>query len=175
MPAPHARETDARGYELQFSTNYLGHFQLTRCLLPALQAAHGARVVNVSSEAQRFGVIRWGDVNFAEGYDPHAAYAQSKTAMVLFAVELDRRFASEGIHAFSVHPGVIVGTKLNSSAGEEVLRAMGLIDEAGQPIIRPYLGTKTPEQAASTIVLRPPALSWRIPAAFTSRTTTFPR
>lgn len=72
--------------------------------------------------------------------------------MVLFAVELDRRFASEGIRAFSVHPGVIVGTKLNSSAGDEALRAMGLIDEAGQPIIRPHLGTKTPAQGASTIV-----------------------
>lgn len=67
IPAPHARETDARGYELQFSTNYLGHFQLTRCLLPALRAAHNARVVNVSSGAQRFGVIRWDDVNFTEG------------------------------------------------------------------------------------------------------------
>ena len=48
---------DARGYETQFATNHLGHFQLTRALLPALRAAHGARVVNVTSGAHRFGKI----------------------------------------------------------------------------------------------------------------------
>ena len=52
-------ERDARGYETQFATNHLGHFQLTLALLPALRAAHGARVVNVSSGAHRFGRIRW--------------------------------------------------------------------------------------------------------------------
>lgn len=151
IPAPPSRETDARGHELQFATNYLGHFQLTRLLLPALIAADGARVVNVSSGAQRFGVIRWDDPAFTQGYDPNAAYAQSKKAMVQFAVELDRRYASYGIRAFSAHPGVVVGTALNSSAGEDALRAMGLIDEAGKPIIKPAWGTKTPEQGAGTI------------------------
>ena len=128
-------ERDARGYETQFATNHLGHFQLTRALLPALCAAHGARVVSVSSGAQRFGRIRWNDPNFIEGYDGRAAYAQSKTANVLFAVGLDRRWAADGVRGYSVHPGVVVGTKLNSSAGDEALKRMGLIDEAGQPII----------------------------------------
>ncbi len=62
-------ERDARGYETQFATNHLGHFQLTLALLPALRRAHGARVVNVSSGAQRFGRIRWDDPNFTTGYD----------------------------------------------------------------------------------------------------------
>ena len=145
-------ERDARGYETQFATNHLGHFQLTLGLLPALRAAHGARVVNVSSGAQRFADIRWDDPNFHTGYNSRAAYAQSKTANVLFAVELDRRFADEGIRAYAVHPGVVVGTKLNGSAGADALRTMGLIDGDGNPIIDPEVGTKTPQQGASTSV-----------------------
>ena len=145
-------ERDARAYETQFATNHLGHFQLTLGLLPALRAAHGARVVNVSSGAQRFADIRWDDPNFKTGYNSRAAYAQSKTANVLFAVELDRRFANEGIRAYAVHPGVVVGTKLNSSAGTDALRIMGLIDASGNAIIDPAVGKKTPQQGASTIV-----------------------
>ena len=152
LPAPPERVVDARGYEAQFATNHLGHFQLTLALLPALRAAHGARVVNVSSGAQRFADIRWEDPHFTTGYQPRAAYAQSKLANVLFAVELDRRWAGDSIRGYAVHPGVVVGTALNSSAGKDALKAMGLIDEAGQPIIDPARGKKTPQQGASTIV-----------------------
>jgi NAD(P)-dependent dehydrogenase (short-subunit alcohol dehydrogenase family) len=151
-PPPKTVERDARGYEVQFAASHLGHFQLTLGLLPALRAAHGARVVNVSSGAQRFGQIRWDDPHFSTDYDPRVAYAQSKKANVLFAVELDRRFAKDGIRAYAVHPGVVVGTALNSSAGPEALRAMGLIDEAGEPIIDPARGKKTIPQGASTTV-----------------------
>ena len=143
---------DARGYETQFATNHLGHFQLTRALLPALRVAGGARVVTVTSGAHRFSAIRWEDPNFTTGHDRRAAYAQSKAANVLFTVELDHRYAPDGIRAYAVHPGVVVGTKLNASAGEEALRAMGLIDGSGRPIIDPPAGKKTPQQGASTIV-----------------------
>src|SRR5918999_3009994 len=64
---------DARGYERQFATNHLGHFQLTLGLLPALRAAHGARVVNVSSGGHRVSDIRWDDPQFTTGYDPIVA------------------------------------------------------------------------------------------------------
>ncbi len=150
--APKEIVRDARGYEIQFATSHLGHFQLTLGLLPALRAAHGARVVNVSSGAQRFGQIRWDDVNFATGYNSSQAYAQAKKANVLFAVELDRRWSSDGVRGYAVHPGVVVGTALNGSAGPPALRAMGLIDEAGAPIIDPVAGKKTVPQGASTIV-----------------------
>ena len=152
LPAPAELVRDARGYEAQFATNHLGHFQLTLGLLPALRAAHGARVVNVSSGAQRFAEIRWDDLHFATGYNPHLAYGQSKKANVLFAVELDNRWAKNGIRGYAVHPGVVVGTTLNSSAGVEGLRAMGLIDESGRPNIDPQRGKKTLQQGASTIV-----------------------
>ena len=150
--APKEVARDSRGNELQFSTSHLGHFQLTLGLLPALRAAHGARVVNVSSGAQRFGQIRWDDVSFTKDYDSSQAYAQAKKANVLFAVELDRRYCKEGIRAYAVHPGVVVGTPLNSAAGPAALRAMGLIDEAGDAIIDPERGKKTIPQGASTIV-----------------------
>ena len=87
-----------------------------------MRAAQGARVVVVSSGARRFGRIRWDDPNFTEGYDSRASYAQSKLANVLFAAEVDRRWAADGIRGYAVHPGVAVGTKLNSSAGDEALR-----------------------------------------------------
>lgn len=152
LPGPAERVVDARGYESQFSTNYLGHFQLSLELFTALRDAHGARIVNVSSGAQRFAEIRWDDPNFTTGYNRDLAYAQSKRAVVLLAVELDRRWAEFGIRAYSVHPGVIVGTPLNSAVGEEALRAMGLVGEDGQPIIDPEHGKKNIQQGASTIV-----------------------
>jgi NAD(P)-dependent dehydrogenase (short-subunit alcohol dehydrogenase family) len=154
--APAERVLDARGYEAQFATNHLGHFQLTLGLLPALRAAHGARVVNTTSGATRICDIRWDDPHFATGYDGHLAYAQSKTANVLFAVELDRRWAEDGIHGYAAHPGIIVGTNLGSSMPADQVQAMqlavGLVDESGRPIIDPKSGKKTPQQGAATIV-----------------------
>ncbi|MGI5149856.1 SDR family NAD(P)-dependent oxidoreductase [Plantactinospora sp. CA-294935] len=150
---------DARGYESQFATNHLGHFQLTLGLLPALRAAHGARVVNVTSGGHRLSDIRWDDPHFATGYDGMLAYGQSKTANVLFAVELDRRWADDGIRGYAVHPGIVVSTGLGPSRAEDgpsvtedQLRAMGLVDESGLPIIDPDRGQKTPQQGASTSV-----------------------
>lgn len=154
-PTPSPELTlDARGYEIQLATSHLGHFQLTLALLPALRAAHGARVVNLSSGAQRFGALRWDDLHFAKGgYNAHVAYAQAKLANVLFTVELDRRFAKEGIRAFAVHPGVIVDPQIVGTPRFESLRAQGLLDDAGTPIIDPERGKKTVQQGASTIVL----------------------
>ena len=150
---------DARGYESQFATNHLGHFQLSLGLLPALRAARGARVVNVTSGGHRISDIRWDDPHFTTGYEPMLGYGQSKTANVLFAVELDRRWAADGIRGYAVHPGVILGTDLGPSRAEDGLavtedqrRAMGLVDDSGRPIIDPDRGTKTPQQGASTSV-----------------------
>ena len=71
---------------------------------------------------------------------------------MLFTVELDRRYARDGIQDYAVHPGV-VGTKPNASAGGEALRLMGLIDVAGQPIIDPVAVRKTPQRGAGAIVI----------------------
>lgn len=153
---------DARGYESHFALNHLGHFQLTLGLLPALRAAHGARVVNVSSGAQRITDIRWDDPHFTTGYHPMLAYGQSKAANVLFAVELDRRWAGAGIRGYAVHPGIVFGTNLGPllAEGEDrtpwlsdaELRAMGIIDASGQPVRDPDRELKTPQQGAATSV-----------------------
>ncbi|KAI7257675.1 hypothetical protein KC345_g10735 [Hortaea werneckii] len=106
MAAPLAR--DARGYESQFATNHLGHFQLTARLLPALKRAGDARIVSVTSRAHRLGGVDLKDPNFEHReYDKWKSYAQSKTANVLFAVALDEKFKGYGIRAFAVHPGLI--------------------------------------------------------------------
>lgn len=144
---------DARGYESHFATNHLGHFQLTRALLPALRSAGGARVVGLSSWGHHLSDIRWEDLHFDEGpYDGMVGYGQSKTANVLFAVEFDRRFADDGIHAYALHPGGIVGTNLAPWLTEDNWRAMGLVDDAGQPIIDPERDMKSPQQGVSTTV-----------------------
>jgi NAD(P)-dependent dehydrogenase (short-subunit alcohol dehydrogenase family) len=143
---------DARGYESQFATNHLGHFQLTLRLLPALRAAHGARVVNVSSGGHMLSDIRWDDPHFTTGYDGMLGYGQSKTANVLFAVELDRRWAADGIRGYALHPGIAFGTNLGPSITTEELQAMGVLDANGEPIIDPDRELKTPQQGASTIV-----------------------
>lgn len=150
LKAPAEVVRDARGYEGQFATGHLGHFQLTLALLPALRAAGAARVVTVSSGAHRLGEIRWDDVNFTSDYTPNAGYAQTKKANVLFAVDLDRRYRSDDIRGYAVHPGVVVAG--DSAFSQEALRRMGLIDGSGQPIIDPAAGKKTPEQGAATIV-----------------------
>jgi NAD(P)-dependent dehydrogenase (short-subunit alcohol dehydrogenase family) len=143
---------DARGYEAQFATNHLGHFQLTLRLLPALQAADGARVVNVSSGGHMLTDIRWDDPHFTTGYDGMLGYGQSKTANVLFAVELDRRWRGDGIRGYALHPGVAYGTQLGPSITDDELRAMGVIDNDGNAIIDPDREFKTIQQAASTSV-----------------------
>ena len=144
---------DARGHELALSTSHLGHFHLTRALLPALRAAHGARVLTVTSGAARFGEIRWDDLDFTTGYDPGAAYGQSKRANVLFTVELDRRHADQGIRAFAAHPGVVIGPGPHDPDRVASYRAQGLVDQDGATVIDPVAGKKTVEQGAATLVL----------------------
>ncbi len=151
MACPLAR--DAKGHESQFSTNHLGHFQLTARLWPALAKAKGARVVAVSSRGHRFSPVIFDDPDFQNrDYDPWKGYGQSKTANALFAVELDRRGAASGVRAFSVHPGGIVDTGLAKYVDRSHLVAYGAIDAQGRAIIDPSRNLKTPEQGAATIV-----------------------
>ncbi|MEW2491239.1 SDR family NAD(P)-dependent oxidoreductase [Streptomyces sp. NPDC048411] len=102
-----------QGWELQFATNHLGHFALATGLRPALAAAGGARVVSVSSVGHINGEALFDDPHFRHHpYDPWAAYAQSKTANVLFAVEAARRWAPDRIAVNALNPGRIPGTGL---------------------------------------------------------------
>lgn len=102
----------------------------------------GARVVSLASAGHHFSSIRWDDIQFEHGYEKFPAYGQSKTATILFSVELDRRGTEHGVRAFSVHPGGIM-TPLQRHMPQEEMIALGWIDESGQ-VANPAF--KTPEQ-----------------------------
>ena len=105
---PPDRETTVDGFELQFGSNHLGHFALTGHLLPLLRAADKPRVTTLSSSAARLGGINFGDLQWAKRYSPSRAYAQSKSANLMFALELDRRSRQGhwGIVSNAAHPGL---------------------------------------------------------------------
>jgi NAD(P)-dependent dehydrogenase (short-subunit alcohol dehydrogenase family) len=101
------RQTTADGFEMQFGTNYLGHFALTARLMPLLRRASGPRVVSVSSLAHRTAFIDFGDLQGARVYSPWKAYGQSKLACLIFALELQRRSNAAGwnLSSSAAHPG----------------------------------------------------------------------
>lgn len=116
---PPLRETTADGFELQFGTNYLGHFALTAHLLPLLRRAQAPRVVTVSSIAARSGAINFDDPQAEDGYKPMPVYSQSKLACLMFAFELQRRSdaAGWGLASIAAHPGVSRTDLLHNAPG----------------------------------------------------------
>ena len=147
MATPELRTS--QGWELQFATNHLGHFALTTGLHDALAAAGSARVVVVSSRGHLNGDVLFDDIHFEHHpYDPWAAYSQSKTANVLFAVEANKRWAADGIAVNALTPGRI-RTNLMRHIGDETNAAVPSSFEAANPAVQ----WKTVEQGAATSVL----------------------
>jgi len=139
---------DARGYEMQFATNHLGHFQLTARLWPLLKAASTARVVCLSSVGHRLNGLDLDDLNWeAREYEKWPAYGQAKSANALFALQLDKLGEPHGIRAFSVHPGGIA-TPLQRHLTMEEQKAMGWYDDEGNT----HEAFKSTEEGASTTV-----------------------
>ncbi|SMF73307.1 NAD(P)-dependent dehydrogenase, short-chain alcohol dehydrogenase family [Tistlia consotensis] len=131
-------ETSPQGFELQFATNFLGHFALTTGLHGALAAAEGARVVSLSSSGHLFSPVVFDDLNFDFiPYTPFGAYGQSKSANALLAVAVTDRWRDDGILANAVNPGAI---------------ATGLQKHTGG-LKTPPERRKTPQQGAATSVL----------------------
>ncbi|MET3395820.1 NAD(P)-dependent dehydrogenase (short-subunit alcohol dehydrogenase family) [Variovorax sp. 1140] len=116
---PPQRQSTVDGFELQFGTNYLGHFALTAQLLPLLRKGNQARVVTLSSIAARNGVIDFDDLQAQRVYKPMRAYSQSKLACLMFALELQRRSdaAGWGIQSIAAHPGISRTDLLPNGAG----------------------------------------------------------
>ncbi len=137
MAVPQLERT-AEGRELQFATNFLGHFALTMGLFRWLKQRVGSRVVSVASTGSLFGPVLWDDPDFRfVSYDPLLAYAQSKTACILFSVAISRKWASTGITSNALNPGAIA-TNLQRHTG-------------GLRTPEPY--RKTLEQGAASSVL----------------------
>jgi NAD(P)-dependent dehydrogenase (short-subunit alcohol dehydrogenase family) len=121
MAIPRAETAD--GFEMQFGTNHLGHFALTGQLLDLLEAGQDSRIVTVSSNANRFGTIRFDDLQSRRSYSPWLAYGQSKLANLLFTFELQRRLRAKLKRSIAIaaHPGYAatnlqsVGPRLSQS------------------------------------------------------------
>lgn len=140
------------GWESQFAVCHLGHFELARRLEPSLKAAGGARVVALSSTAHIMSDVHWDDPHFERhDYDKWQAYGQAKTADALFALGLDRRWAADGVRAFSVHPGGIF-TPLQRHLPEAEMVALGWKNADGTLPERVAALFKTPEQGAATTI-----------------------
>lgn len=135
------RRVTVDGLEYTFAFNHLGYFLLTNLLLDVIKASAPARIINVSSNAQRGAKINFDDLQGEKHYTPFGAYGQSKLANVMFAYELARHMAGTGVTVNSLHPGVIrSGFGLNN----------GPIYRLFYTLISPFL--KTPEQGAETSV-----------------------
>jgi NAD(P)-dependent dehydrogenase (short-subunit alcohol dehydrogenase family) len=146
-----ALERTAEDWELQFATNHLGHFALAVGLHDALRRGaeqrDGSRIVSLSSTAHMRGGIDFEDLQFERReYDPQIAYAQSKTANSLFAVDATRRWQSDGIVANAVNPGgIATGLQRNFSAQQK--ESLDAAEAAG------LFTYKTVEQGAATTMV----------------------
>ncbi|ORY12373.1 hypothetical protein BCR34DRAFT_563994 [Clohesyomyces aquaticus] len=146
MMTPEGRTAD--GHELQFGTNHLAHFLLFQLLKPTLLSSatpdFGSRVVNVSSTGHRWGTIEFDNLKLEGIYDSSRAYGQSKLANIYMANEIERRYGSKNLHAFSLHPGGI-WTGLQIHVPEEAKAQWMSIPEVNNHM-------KSPEQGAATTV-----------------------
>jgi NAD(P)-dependent dehydrogenase (short-subunit alcohol dehydrogenase family) len=120
MACPFGHTAD--GFEMQFGTNHLGHFELTRLLTPAIQAGDEPRIVILSSAAHGIADVDLDDPGFERGdYDAWVAYGRSKSANAHHARALAERL--DGVLSFSVHPGGIM-TNLGRHLNEDLLQQM---------------------------------------------------
>jgi len=148
MACPEARV--GPGWESQFGVNHLGHFALTKAVLPLLERTPGARVVALSSTGHKISDVRWDDLHFEQGeYNKWRAYGQAKTANALFANALSRRLRDSAGLAFAVHPGGIF-TPLQRHLSKEEMVRLGWLGEDGEPSELAKAGFKTPEQGCAT-------------------------
>lgn len=133
-------EYTKHGFEMQFGVNHLSHFLLFELLKPALLASASpelrSRVVKTSSSAHNVAPINEsGNYNFEKGaYDAWVSYGQSKAANIYMANEIERRYGSQGLHATSVHPVIILTGLVHvdpaiakeKQKNEEAMRSMKL-------------------------------------------------
>jgi len=135
------RTTTPDGLETTFAVNHLGYFLLTGLLLPRLRAGAPARIVNVASDAHRWGKLDLDDLQNEKSFAAMRVYGQSKTANLLFTRELARRLEGSGVTVNALHPGA-VATRLGrgSGAGYDLL----------QRVISLFM--KSPEQGAETSI-----------------------
>lgn len=146
MATPEGRTAD--GFETQFGVNHLAHFLLFNLLKDTLlvssQATFNSRVVILSSIFHRFGSVHFDNLNLNGEYDKNTAYAQAKTAELWTANEIERRYGSQGLHAWSVQPGGI-NTGLSRRMSDEEKEGVGADPELAK------IFKSVPQGAATTV------------------------
>lgn len=146
MALPKRQQTED-GFEMQLGTNYLGHYALTARLLPQLRRAGAPRIVNLSSLAHRSGAINFDDLQGKHSYRPWRAYCQSKLAMLMFALELQRRSlaAGWGLTSVAAHPGYArTGLIANGPGANTVQGRVGRL-------LQPWISQSAAEGALPTL------------------------
>ncbi|GLR99252.1 MULTISPECIES: SDR family oxidoreductase [Bradyrhizobium] len=146
MALPKRQQTED-GFEMQLGTNYLGHYTLTARLLPQLRRAKAPRIVNLSSLAHRSGAINFDDLHSKHSYRPWRAYRQSKLAMLMFALELQRRSlaAGWGLTSVAAHPGYARTDLITNGPGTDTVQ--GRLDR----LLRPLISQSAAEGALPTL------------------------
>ena len=132
------------GFESQMAANYFGHFLLTEGLLESLMKTPGSRIVSLSSIAHKRGKIQFDDLQFEQDYDAMKAYAQSKLACLIFAIELQRKLDKAGSTTLSLaaHPGI---------SDTELMRHMPIWSRLLVPFIGPFISHKPDKGALPTL------------------------
>jgi NAD(P)-dependent dehydrogenase (short-subunit alcohol dehydrogenase family) len=135
------RTETADGYEAIFAVNHLAPYLLTRLLLDRLLASAPSRVVTVSSDAYRWGLLDFDDLQTRDtSYRPMKVYGNSKLANALFSWELARRTTGTGLTSNAVHPGFV-----STSLGRD-----NMIASVFLRLIRPFI--RGPAQGAQTSI-----------------------
>ncbi|MCX7863671.1 MAG: SDR family NAD(P)-dependent oxidoreductase [Novosphingobium sp.] len=139
------------GFETHFATNHLGHFVLVNRILPLV--SNGGRIVILSSSAHRAGDVDLDDPNWQrQDYDPFAAYGRSKTANILYAVELNRRLAHRNIAVTALHPGGIQTELMRHTTPELFERMVESSSRSADGTTSEPVKVKTVAQGAATTV-----------------------
>lgn len=143
MACPLSQTED--GFEMQLGTNHLGHFLLTKYLLPLVERGADKRIVNLSSLAHHRSQVDFGDPHFRQrSYDKWVSYGQSKTANILFSVALQQRLTGRGYDVFAVHPGGIMTNLGRHLTDDDRTAMMAMMKD------RPNFIWKTIPQGAAT-------------------------
>ncbi len=125
-PPGQSRQTSAEGHELRFTVNYLAPVLLTNVLLPLLEAAAPARIVDVASAGQY--PIDFSDPMLTRGYSGQRAYRQSKLALIMWTLDLSKELKSRNIAVTCLHPATFMDTRMVRESG--VSPASGVDDGA---------------------------------------------
>ena len=135
------RETTADGYEATFAVNHLAYYQLTMLLLERIRSSAPARIVNVASDAHKFGVLDLSDLQNERKYASMRVYGQSKTANILFTRELAKRLDGSGVTVNCIHPGAVATRLAQNNGGFAVVLTK---------LLSPFF--RTPKKGADTAV-----------------------